>query len=86
VALIIRTKTKTKWKSQKIELELIQIQMTQKPMLWAEGECARLAQMARAKNQKIKTKNNEKPSWLSGLELNRQLGANSKKKYSRLLP
>jgi hypothetical protein len=31
------------------ELVLIQTQMTQKPMLWAEGECACVAQMARAK-------------------------------------
>ena len=32
-----------------LELELIQTQMTQKPMLLAEGECACVAQMARAK-------------------------------------
>ena len=32
-----------------LELELIQTQMTQKPMLRAEGECACVAQMACAK-------------------------------------
>jgi hypothetical protein len=34
------------------ELELIQTQVTQKPMLRAEGECACVAQMARAKIRK----------------------------------
>ena len=32
-----------------LELELIQTQLTQKPMLRAEGECACVAQMERAK-------------------------------------
>jgi hypothetical protein len=32
-----------------LELELIQTQMAQKPILRAEGECACVAQMARAK-------------------------------------
>jgi hypothetical protein len=35
--------------SAELELELIQTQMTQKPMLRAEGECACVAQKARAK-------------------------------------
>ena len=35
-----------------IGLELIQTQMTQKPMLRAEGECACVEQMARAKISK----------------------------------
>ena len=34
-----------------LELELIQTQMTQKPMLRAEGECACVAQMICAKNR-----------------------------------